>query len=57
MHGVQTKVVPIVVGSMGVVTARLSGYLEVLGVPDVFGGLQMSAIVGTTIILQKVLSI
>ena len=57
MHGVETKVVPIVVGALGVVTARLSGFLKELGVPDVLGGLQTSAIVGATIILQKVLSL
>ena len=57
IHRVETKVVPIIVGSLGVVTARLSGYLKELGVPDVLGGLQTSAIVGTTIILQKVLSL
>ena len=57
MHGVETKVVPIVVGAVGVVTARLPGFLKELGVQDVLGGLQTSAIVGTTIILQKVLSL
>ena len=56
MHGVATKVVPIVVGVLGVVTEKLPGYLRELEVPDVLGGLQMSAIIGTTIILRKVLS-
>ena len=47
MHGVATKVIPIVVGSLGIVTARFSGYLKELGITDVLGGLQPSAIVPT----------
>ena len=56
LHRVSTKVVPVVVGALGVVSRRLAGYLKVLGIPDVVGGLQTSAIVGTTAILRKVLS-
>ena len=57
MHGVSTRIIPIVVGSLGVVSKNLVGYLRDLQVPDVLGGLQTSAVVGTTIILRKVLSI
>ena len=57
MHGVSTKIIRIVVGSLGVVSKNLPGYLADLQVPDVLGGLQTSAIIGTTIILRKVLSI
>ena len=57
LHGVSTKIIPIVVGSLGVVSKNLAGYLRDLQVPDVLGGLQTSAVVGTTIILRKVLSI
>ena len=57
MHGVTTRIVPIVVGAMGVVSRRLPGYLKALEIPDVLGGIQTSAIVGTTIILRKVLSL
>lgn len=57
LHHVTTKVIPIVVGSLGIVTAKLPEYLKELGIPDVLGGLQTSAIVGTTIILRKVLSL
>ena len=53
MHGISTMVVPIVVGSLGIVTLRLPGLLKALGVPDVLGGIQTSAIIGTTIILRK----
>ena len=57
MHGVSTRIIPIVVGSLGVVSKNLVGYLRDLQVPDMLGGLQTSAVVGTTIILRKVLSI
>ena len=57
MHGVSTKIIPIVVGALGVVSKNLPGYLNELQVPDVLGGLQTSAVIGTTIILRKVLSI
>ena len=57
VHHVATKIIPIVVGSLGIVTAKLPEYLKALGIPDVLGGLQTSAIVGTTIILRKVLSL
>ena len=57
MHGVDTRVVPIVVGSLGVVSNRLGGYLKELGIPDVLGGLQTSAIIGTANILRKTLNI
>ena len=52
-----TRIIPIVVGSLGVVSKNLPGYLRDLQVPDVLGGLQTSAVVGITIILRKVLSI
>ena len=57
MHGVSTKIIPIVVGALGVVSKNLPGYLRDLQVPDVLGGIQTSAVIGTTIILLKVLSI
>ena len=57
MHRVSTKVVPLVVGCLGVVTSRFVGYLKDLGIPDVLGGMQTSAVIGTTLILQKVLSL
>ena len=47
----------VVVGSLGVVSKRLAGHLKDLEIPDVLGGLQTSAIIGTTIILRKVLSL
>ena len=56
MHGVRVEVVPIVVGTLGVVTKNLVGFLKRLGVGDVVGGLQTAAVIGTAAILRKVLS-
>jgi len=57
LYRVSTSIVPIVVGSLGVVTRRLEHSLKELGIPDVLGGLQTSAIIGTTNILRKVLNL
>ena len=57
LHRVLAKVVPLVVGCLGVVSCRLEQYLQELGIPDVLGGLQTSAVVGTTQILQKILGL
>ena len=57
VHGVSTSVVPIVVGALGAVSKNLKGYLDHLNLPDVLGGLQTSAILGTTNIIRKSLSI
>ena len=56
LHRVKTKVVPIIVGSLGIVSNNLEGHIRELGIPDVLGGLQTSAIVGTSLILKKVLA-
>ena len=56
LHGVSTRVVPIVVGALGVVSKRLGGYVKELGILDILGGLQTYAIVGTANILRKVLN-
>ena len=55
MHKVSVEVVPIVVGALGVVTKDLTRWLKKIGVGDVVGGLQTSAIIGTAAILRKVL--
>ena len=57
MHRVSTKIFPVVVGALGVVSSRLAGHLKDLKVLDILGGLQTSAIIGTTIILEKVLGL
>ena len=55
MYRVSAKVVPIVVGSLGVVSSGLVKYLKQLGIGDVIGGLQTTALIGTAAILRKVL--
>ena len=55
MHKVSVEVVPIIVGSLGVVTKDLTRWLDRIGVGDVVGGLQTSALIGTAAILRKVL--
>ena len=57
LNRVSAKVVPLVVGCLGVVSCRLEQYLKELGIPDVLGGMQTSAVVGTTQILQKILGL
>ena len=57
MYGVDTRLVSAVVGSLGVVSSRLGGYLNKLGIQDVVHWLQTSAIVGTANILRKTLNI
>ena len=55
-HSVTTVIIPIVVGALGTVSRNLAGWLRRLGIVDVLGGLQMSAVIGTMAILRKVLS-
>ena len=59
LHRISAKVVSLVVGCLGVVSCRLAmeQYLKELGIPDVWGGMQTSAVVGTTQILQKILGL
>ena len=57
LHQVSAKVVPLVVGCLGVVSCWLEQYLKELDIPDVLGGMQTSAVVATTQILQKILGL
>jgi D-alanine-D-alanine ligase-like ATP-grasp enzyme len=56
LHRVSTKIILIIVGSLGTISKNLTGYLKQLDIPDIAGGLQTSALLGTTYILKKVLS-
>ena len=56
MHSVKVEVVPIVVGALGMVSKNMVGWLKRIGVDDVVGALQTSAIIGTSAILRKVLA-
>ena len=56
MHTVKVEVVPIVVGTLGMVSKNLLGWLKRIGVDDVVAALQTSALIGTSAILRKVLA-
>jgi len=56
LHKVSTKIVNLVVGSLGVVTIHLEENLRMLDIPHVQGSMQISAVLGTAIILRKVFS-
>ena len=57
LHQISAKVVLLVVGCFGVVSCRLEHYLKELGIPDVLSGMQISAVVETTHILQRILGV
>ena len=52
----RASIVPLVVGALGVVTSNLQTNLKGLQIPDVLGSMQVSAVIGTSIILRKILS-
>ena len=51
-----TKIVPVVVGGLGLISPNLLGYIKSLGIPDIIGSLQTTAIIGTYNILRRVLN-
>ena len=57
IHKVKTKIVPIIVGALGVLPSNLEENLQILGMPYVKRSLQVSAIIGSAIILRKVLNV
>ena len=57
LYGMKAKVVPVVVGGLGTIPKRLPKFIKQLGIPDVIGGLQTSALIGTSIIIKTVLNL
>ena len=53
----RTKVVPVVVGALGLVSKKLAAYLEQLGIKDRTRTMQKSALLGSVHILIKVLEV
>ena len=53
----RTKVVPVVVGTLGSVSKKLAGHLEQLGIKDRTRTMQKSALLGSAHILRKVLEV
>ena len=56
VHKVSTKIIPIILGSLGTVTTKLKSSLKELGLEKILGGLQTSVLIGTHNILRKVMN-
>ena len=54
---VMAVIVPIVLGALGTVPAKLSKSLEKLEIEDVIGSLQTAVLISTTTVLRKVLDL
>ena len=54
---VKTVIVPIVLGALGAVPAKLSKSLEKLEIDDVIGSLQTVVLISTTAILRRILNL
>ena len=57
IHHVKTKIVPIVIGSLGAVTERIEKNLKYLEIAHCFLCLQVTAVLGTAIILRNTLNL
>ena len=55
IYKVQTEIIPIILGALGTVPLRLEGYLKRLGIPDIIGCMQKTALLGTQRILKNAL--
>ena len=56
VHGVSTKIVPIILYSLGTVTNQLKADLAVLRMERILRGMQTSVLIGTHNILRKVIN-
>ena len=52
----RTKIIPVVVGAFGIIPEKLPDYLKELGIPDVVGGLQKTALLCTQRLVKNALS-
>lgn len=57
LKGFSTKIIPVVVGAFGVIPEKLPNYLKELGIPDVVGGLQTTALLCTRRLVKNALSL
>ena len=53
----RTTIIPVVVGAFGTIPKDLPDNLNKLGIPDVVGGLQKTALLGTRRILKNTLNL
>ena len=56
VHGVSTKIVPIILGSIGTVINQLKADLAVLGTERILGGIQTLVLIGIHNTLRKVMN-
>lgn len=59
MYNVKTCIIPLVIGALGVVTKNFKSQIKLLDIPhvhQVFSSMQMTAVLGTSIILKQVLN-
>ena len=56
VHGVSTKIVPVILYSLGTVTNQLKADLAVLRMERILRGMQTSVLIGTHNILRKVIN-
>ena len=57
MHHVKTTIVPISIGALGTVPKKLKESFEILGIPDITSGIQVTALIGSASILRGVLGL
>ena len=56
IHGTsKVTVIPIVIGALGSISKRAKTLYDKLGVPEIIGSVQLSAILGKAHLLRKVL--
>jgi len=53
----RSQIIPVVVGAFGTIPKNLPDNLSKLGIPDVVGGLQTTALLGTRRLLKNALSL
>ena len=56
MEKVKTEVIPLVIGALGAVSDNLGKHLSSLEIPYVQTCMQKTAVIGTSVILKKVLN-
>ena len=57
MHQLLTKIVGLPISCLGVVSGQFEGFFKDLGVLDLLGEVQASAVIGTALSLHKTLSL
>ena len=57
MHQVKTEIVPVCIGAFGTVPKKLKTSFEILGIPDLTKGIQITALIGTAAILRRVMNL